>query len=94
MTLNIARRNPERYYSGPILALGHSLRRNHTMKPKRSAHFIVLLIALFSARSASAAKSYSYVRIGNANDITTTTTPGTVLMGGGTDVDAAFQWMC
>ena len=25
--------------------------------------------------------------------ISTTTTPGSVLMGGGTDVDAAFQWM-
>lgn len=43
---------------------------------------------------ASAAKKYSYFRVGNANDVTTATTPGTVLMGGGTDVDAAFQWMC
>ena len=25
---------------------------------------------------------------------TSATTPGTVLMGGGTDVDGAFQWMC
>jgi len=40
------------------------------------------------------AKQYSYFRVGNPNDITTSTTPGTVLMGGGTDVDAAFQWMC
>jgi cyanophycinase len=32
--------------------------------------------------------------VGNPNDITTATTAGTVLMGGGTDVDAAFQWMC
>jgi cyanophycinase len=30
----------------------------------------------------------------NPNDISTSTTPGTVLMGGGTDVDAAFHWMC
>src|SRR5256885_9766429 len=41
-----------------------------------------------------AGKKYSYFRVGNANDVTTSTTPGTVLMGGGTDVDAAFQWMC
>src|ERR1017187_6048243 len=40
------------------------------------------------------AKQSSYFRVGNPNDITTSTTPGTVLMGGGTDVDAAFQWMC
>lgn len=43
---------------------------------------------------AYAAKKYTYFRVGNANDVTTPTTPGTVLMGGGTDVDAAFQWMC
>ena len=40
------------------------------------------------------AKQYSYFRVGNPNDVTTPTTAGTVLMGGGTDVDAAFQWMC
>lgn len=64
------------------------------MKPKQIASFFVVIVALFFARSASAAKSYSYFRVGNANDITTSTTAGTVLMGGGTDVDAAFQWMC
>src|SRR6185503_17227163 len=43
---------------------------------------------------ASAAKQFSYFRVGNAADVTTPTTGGTVLMGGSTDVDAAFQWMC
>jgi cyanophycinase-like exopeptidase len=41
-----------------------------------------------------AAKKYSYFRVGSPNDVTTSTTAGFVLMGGGTDVDAAFQWMC
>jgi cyanophycinase len=36
---------------------------------------------------------YTYFRVGNPKDIVTSTAPGTVLMGGGTDVDAAFQWM-
>jgi hypothetical protein len=49
----------------------------------------VVLFCLLS--SAFAAKQYSYFRVGNANDMTTSTTAGTVLMGGGTDVDAAFQ---
>src|SRR5438874_12395139 len=40
------------------------------------------------------AKQYSYFRLGNPTDVTTPTTAGTVLTGGGTDVDAAFQWMC
>src|ERR1041384_7554050 len=53
-----------------------------------------ILCSILFAGSAFAAKQYSYFRVGNPNDIATSTTPGTVLMGGGTDVDAAFQWMC
>jgi len=52
----------------------------------------LLTIALLTP--AFAAKQYSYFRVGNPDDVTASTTPGTVLMGGGTDVDAAFQWMC
>src|SRR5712671_4181456 len=55
---------------------------------------ISLFVAFAVATSAFGAKSYSYLRVGNPIDIAATTTPGTVLMGGGTDVDAAFQWMC
>ena len=55
---------------------------------------IVVLLLWCIALPASAAKKYSYFRVGNASDVTTGTTPGFVLMGGGTDVDAAFQWMC
>jgi cyanophycinase len=55
---------------------------------------LVLFLTLGLATSASAAKTYSYFRVGSAVDVATPTTPGTVLMGGGTDVDAAFQWMC
>src|SRR5579862_6831186 len=54
---------------------------------------LILLACLFSV-PAFASKQYSYYRVGNPNDVTTTTTPGTMLEGGGTDVDAAFQWMC
>ena len=56
--------------------------------------FILIAIILALAVPAFAAKKYSYYRIGNSTDVTSFTTPGTVLMGGGTDVDAAFQWMC
>src|SRR5882724_3301352 len=54
----------------------------------------IVLLLVCSGIPASAAKKYSYFRVGNENDISTSTTPGTVLMGGGTDVDAAFEWMC
>jgi cyanophycinase len=48
----------------------------------------VLALPLFGAKS-----TYQYFAVGNQNDVVKTTTAGTVLMGGGTDVDAAFQWM-
>jgi cyanophycinase len=57
---------------------------------------LVLLLCLVPATAALAAKApaYTYVRVGNAGDVSPATTPGVVLMGGGTDVDAAFQWLC
>ncbi|NJD31146.1 MAG: cyanophycinase [Gammaproteobacteria bacterium] len=56
---------------------------------------LVLLLALACALPASAAKkNYTYVRVGNSTDVATATSPGIVLMGGSTDVDAAFTWMC
>src|SRR5438045_3312554 len=56
--------------------------------------FAIMVAICATLSPAFAAKQYSYFRVGNANDVTTTSTGGTVLMGGGTDVDAAFQWMC
>jgi cyanophycinase len=49
---------------------------------------LLLATPLFAGKS-----SYQYFAVGSQNDVTKTTTAGTVLMGGGTDVDAAFQWM-
>ena len=56
--------------------------------------FIAVVLLSLAVCPAFAAKQYSYFRLGNPTDVTTSTTAGTVLMGGGTDVDAAFQWMC
>jgi cyanophycinase len=56
--------------------------------------YALVLFSCLAVAPAFAAKQYSYFRVGNPNDITTATTPGIVLMGGGTDVDTAFQWMC
>jgi len=57
---------------------------------------LAILLALLVPALASAAKhpSYSYFRVGNSADIAPAPQPGIVLMGGSTDVDAAFQWLC
>jgi cyanophycinase len=44
--------------------------------------------------SACHAQSYKYFRLGNKNDIETHTTAGIAMMGGGTDLDEAFRWLC
>jgi cyanophycinase len=51
-----------------------------------------LLLAL-AAAPLFAQGSFEYLRAGNAEDVRTVTRPGYVLMGGGTDVAEAFQWM-
>jgi cyanophycinase len=57
---------------------------------------IAMLAAVLVCSPAFAAKKppYTYIRVGNTSDVATSVKPGIVLMGGGTDVDAAFQWMC
>lgn len=55
------------------------------------------LIATLTGAAFAAAKGdktgYEYYVVGNAGDVTTATTGGLLLMGGGPDVDEAFQWM-
>ena len=59
----------------------------------RRAFVTGVLVLIFPACLFAAKSQYEYYSVGNTSDVTTTTTAGTVLMGGGTDVDAAFQWM-
>jgi cyanophycinase len=44
--------------------------------------------------NAPQAKHYKYFRIGFQTDAVTKTQSGFALMGGGTDLDEAFRWMC
>jgi len=46
-----------------------------------------------TAEAAGSKPSYEYFVVGNSENVEKTTTAGELLMGGGTDVDAAFQWM-
>src|ERR1041384_7373404 len=66
-----------------------------------SLHCLILLAVLgvLSTSLYAAAKSktgFTSFVVGNPADAqpSQTLSPGLVLMGGGTDVDAAFQWMC
>ena len=52
-----------------------------------------VLLSLVSVSLFAAKAQYEYHVVGSSADVTTSTTAGTVLAGGGTDVAAAFQWM-
>ena len=43
---------------------------------------------------AQSVKLYTYVRVGSSTDAVAKTQAGFALMGGGTDLDEAFRWMC
>ena len=40
------------------------------------------------------AQSYKYFRLGNKDDVQTNPTFGIAMMGGGTDLDESFRWLC
>ncbi len=40
------------------------------------------------------AQSYKYFRLGNKEDVQTKPVAGIAMMGGGTDIDEAFRWLC
>jgi len=66
---------------------------------KRTIAILTLIVLCALSASVYAAKSktgFTSFVVGNPADAqpSATLSPGLVLMGGGTDVDAAFQWMC
>jgi cyanophycinase len=53
-----------------------------------------VLLVLADLASAQGTAQYKYFRIGSQQDVAVKTQAGYALMGGGTDLDEAFRWMC
>ncbi len=69
--------------------------KNCSFKKKLPALMSFLLIAtLAGAQNQAHSPTYKYFRLGDAQDATTKATPGYALMGGGSDLDEAFRWLC
>ena len=49
---------------------------------------------IFLCSSIGSAASFQYMRIGSQTDVTTKTSFGIAMMGGGSDLDEAFGWLC
>ncbi len=61
------------------------------MSTCRQAAFALTLLL---ASSLAHAGSFQYFRIGNKNDLQTHSAAGIAMMGGGSDLDEAFRWLC
>ena len=53
-----------------------------------------LLLGAIVSFARSPATPYQYIRVGSATDASVTPRAGYALMGGGTDLDEAFKWLC
>lgn len=58
----------------------------------RKLRFVLFAVLLLPAPLA--AKSFKYMRLGNKQDVTTQTSFGIVMLGGGGDIDDAFRFLC
>ncbi len=55
---------------------------------------LLTLICCGNAFAIGRAQSYKYKRLGSELDAQTRAEPGIAMMGGGTDLDEAFRWLC
>jgi cyanophycinase len=55
---------------------------------------VLWLAFLAFSLSATQAQSYKYFRLGNPDDVQTKPSFGIAMMGGGSDLDDAFRWLC
>lgn len=55
---------------------------------------VVSVLVLWFAGNLAHAGAYQYIRVGNKEDAQSKTTPGIAMMGGGSDLDEAFRWLC
>ncbi len=56
--------------------------------------WVLLLWVTFCAPNLTHAESYKYFRLGNKEDVQTKPVAGIAMMGGGSDLDEAFRWLC
>jgi cyanophycinase len=61
---------------------------------KTHVGWFLLLFWVACAANPAHAESYKYFRIGNQEDAQTKPVAGIAMMGGGSDLDEAFRWLC
>src|ERR1035441_4589663 len=65
--------------------------RSHRMF---SVSTLFLVFAVWLTPNLGYASSWQYFRLGSKDDVQTQPVGGTAMMGGGSDLDEAFRWLC
>jgi cyanophycinase len=60
----------------------------------RNLRWFLLLFSVAYMACLAHAESYKYFRLGNKEDVQTKPLAGIAMMGGGSDLDEAFSWLC
>jgi cyanophycinase-like exopeptidase len=85
VSLDTLLRHPERSrFSGGAKGLPYA----------RIRGFITTVATLVVLATLAHAQSYKYFRVGNKNDVETKPAAGIAMLGGGSDIDEAFRWLC
>jgi cyanophycinase len=61
---------------------------------KTHLRWFLLLLFVVCVANLAHAQSYKYFRLGNKEDARTKPVAGIAMMGGGSDLDEAFRWLC
>ena len=61
---------------------------------KRIGLLFLLFALLAGAGNAARAQAYQYFRLGNPQDLQTKPAAGIAMLGGGSDLDEVFRWLC
>ena len=61
---------------------------------KTHLRWFLLLLSIACVANLAQAQSYKYFRVGNKEDVQTKPVAGIAMMGGGSDLDEAFRWLC
>jgi cyanophycinase len=60
----------------------------------KSAPALLVIMLLCGGAAASRGADFKYIRQGNPQDVQTRAEAGIAMMGGGSDLDEAFRWLC
>ncbi|MFZ0287027.1 MAG: cyanophycinase [Terriglobales bacterium] len=60
----------------------------------KAFRLLMPLVGLWLVGNLAHAASFQYIRVGNNQDVQIQTAGGIAMMGGGSDLDEAFRWLC